>query len=287
MAEAAEFVPEADTLDADLDAMRDEDRAVAESDDAPAAEPVQAEPQETETQRHIRSLRAALKEERRARQQLEQKVQPPQTASAAFQAMLEGAPDENVDPIGFMNHMRKAVQRLDDQQKADFEAQQQQTQRQGQIQQLTRTVQEYEADFRADHPDYDAAMKHFAEARSAELATTGLTGQALNNALAQDVLGLAMRCLNASKDPAEVVYALAQRAGYKPSKSAAGNVSAVDPASERLDQIAKGQQQARSLSVGGSTPGGGALTYEAVNKLDGAAFDSAFDKLRRQERRRA
>lgn len=285
--EAAEVVD--DTFDADMDAMRDNDLPEGApdigdgaTDAAPAAAETPAEDAaETAIKRELRAMKAALREERTRRQAVEAKQQQA-TPSATFQAMLDGAPDENADPIGFMSHMRQKLAAIDAQHEADARAEAARNQQNGQIQHVVRTMQEYENDFRADHPDYGPAVEHFRKTRADEIAAQGLTGQALDNAIGQDFLALAARCLNAGKDPAEVVYNLAKRSGYKPQ----GKVSSVDPQTERLNQIAKGQQQARSLSTGGAPPTG-ALTVEAVNKLDGAAFDAAFEKLRNQERRRA
>lgn len=288
-------VSAAEGFDAEFDAARDaeEDEAgiAAENEGEGEAEPAKKEPLPYETlQRRLADQQKATRAERRSRQELERRLEvlervKPATETTQQDAtrarrLAEGMPDPNEDPIGALEHARKVLLSLD----ADTEAEERQTNQQRQqteqMDRLSRTMRDFEADFTEDHPDYAQAATYLMKARSDELATSGLAGQALEQEIRRDFANLASRALAAGKDPAEIVYTLAKNRGF------AGdlNVKVVDAADKKLDQIGRGQQQARALPTGNS--GDNALTYKSVGDLKGADFDKAFDKLRAQERRR-
>jgi hypothetical protein len=290
MAEAAELSESnGDSFDAEFEAAREaeadeqdetgiDDGGEDEGEGQEAPKP-RAVADAEKLSKTVKNLDKALKAERREKRELaatvaeiqaQLKARPAAPASAAV-----AEPDPTEDPIGWMNYARKRL--------ADFDTNATNTQRQQeatqaqqrQFQTLNAAVQEAEADFRADHADYDTAAKHLQASIKEELAEQGFTGAALNAEFSKQMIGIATRAIAAGKDPAEVGYNLAIKRGFGVDKTAAS-----------LQRIVAGQNAARSLGQQGGRNNTGALTVAAVSELKGAAFDAAFDKLRAQERRR-
>lgn len=179
------------------------------------------------------------------------------------------------DPIGNI----EAVRRLAEQMMAERRSNGVETEQQRQFQQINTRMTEYESDYRAENPDYDDAAKFFREARQAELEEQGYSGQELQRQMTNELVGMVARAMHSEKDPAEVVYKLAQKRGF-----GAKSTLAVDESAKKLQTVARGQNANRSLSSAGGKTGDGELTPGTVYKLDGAAFDAAFAKLRKQQR---
>lgn len=197
---------------------------------------------------------------------------------------LSAIPDVETDPIGNIEALRKIALRLTQQEQAKTRQTEAQTAQQRQFQQINTRMQEYEADFSAENPDYNDAAAHFRTARMAELQEQGYDGEELNTALRTELVGLVARSLQSGKDPAEVVYKLAKNRGFgaAPRKEVAGEV---DKPSKKLETIERGQKASRSLSGMSGKTGDGELSAASVSRLEGAAFDAAFAKLRQEARR--
>lgn len=273
-----------DTAALDDAGVNDAGAGEGEAGDKPAKDPL---PYET-LQRRLSDQQKATRAERRARRDLEARLEalerggkssdakPGETQAQALRRLAANMPDEEQDPIGALKYVRTVLGQFDEQSDAEDRQTANERAQTEQITKIVQTMDEFEADFRDEHPDYDHAATHFMKSRSEEFQAEGLSGQALQHALGQDFANLVARAIRAGKDPAEVVYALAARRGF--------NTSGVDAADKKLDQIERGQKQARSLPAGNSSEN--ALTYKTVGELKGADFDKAFDKLRAQERRR-
>ncbi len=189
-------------------------------------------------------------------------------------------PDVDADPIGNLEALRKLAVRMAEQQQQEQRQTQAQTAQQRQFQQINTRMQEYENDFREVTPDYDDAAKHFREARMQELEEQGYEGDELQKALTAELVGLVARAMQSGKDPAEVVYKLAKNRGF-----GASGATKLDKLPGKLQTIDRGQKASRSLSGMGGKTGDGELSAESVYKLEGAAFDAAFAKLKAQAKR--
>lgn len=204
--------------------------------------------------------------------QFEEKSKKPATDD--LEALIGDIPDPEEDPIGAVAAMKKVIAAFQGQQAKDGEAQSQQQAEQQRIARTVREMNEHEADFRADYPDYDDAVKHYRAAIREDLEEQGYAGQALDAELAKHVLALATRALSGGADPAERVYKLAQKRGFKSGEA------------QKTEKLRKIAETSRSTSAPSGARGAPArLTYEYVNTLKGAAFDKAFEKLQDQERR--
>lgn len=299
MADAAELHDDtADTFDAEFEAAREAeeqdetglDEGEGEEDgestdeapeDEPTAEAVSSATADAEKlSRRVKNLDKALKAERREKRELAATIAEIQTqlkAKPAAVANPEVEPDPTEDPIGWMNYARKRLQEFDNQSAEGARRQQTEQANARQFAALNARVNEAEADFRADHADYDAAAKHLQQSIKDELEEQGFSGQQLTTEFSNRMIGIATRALQAGKDPAEVSYNLAKKRGFAapvPEKSAV------------IERLQAGQRAAKTLTAVGARSNTGELTASAVSNLKGAAFDAAFEKLRAQERRR-
>lgn len=196
---------------------------------------------------------------------------------------LSKAPDPVQDPIGALEFQQRAIAAYAKRVQEEQRQGQQQTAQERQFQQINTRMTEHEADFRELNPDYDDAAKHFREARTLELQEQGYEGDELTQALRTELVGLVARTLQSGKDPAEVVYKLAKNRGF----GTQARKEVVDTPSKKLQTIERGQKASRSLSTMSGKTGDGELSVESINKLDGAAFDAAYAKMREQAKRRA
>lgn len=238
---------------------------------------------EVKAEKRATDLQKALKQERRKRQEDERKFNDRLAAlergSGAKDAPLDPAGllaklrDDEDDPIGDLATVKQLAKLLVGQTEQDRQQDQQTQQRNQALATVSAAMTEYETDFRELNPDYNDAARHFMNARMEELKDTGLEGQALTIAIQNDFAGIVSRSIAAGKDPAEIIYNMAGRRGFK---AQVGNA--------KIDTIERGQAQSRTLAGGGAATGN--LSMAKVAELKGAAFDSAFEKLRAAERRR-
>lgn len=292
MSEAHES--QTDSFEAEFEAARQAEAGDDDADAAPAgddgdeggeeADPETAQAAEAEkVTKRLRDTQRALKQERLKRQDDQRKfdarLEALEKGRGAKDAPLDPAAllaklrEDDDDPIGDIQTVKQLAKLLVGQTQEESQADQAATQRASALQTVSEAMRDYEGDFKEIHPDYEKAAKHFMDARAEELADTGLTGDALRAAMQNDFAGIVTRSIAAGKDPAEIIYNMASRRGYKAGAAAA-----------KLDTIERGQAQSKTLTGGGAPSGN--LSMGKVADLKGAAFDAAFDKLRAAERRR-
>lgn len=228
---------------------------------------------------------AALHEERLKRQALEKELA---DLRAGRQQPTEETPkaaeiDPETDPIGALKQIREFQ-----------EQQRQQGIRQQAEQEFTARVQTHEADFAAATPDYADAITHLRKSRAAEIIAiakatgTPLTQEGLGAQLRHEALQLADTAFRTGKNPGELFYAVAQAKGYKMKAAEAAKPPAPEPvdtkqATETIERLTRGQRAAK-VSGGEPPDGGGEVSLESLAKLNGAAFDAAFEKFSKSQR---
>lgn len=231
-----------------------------------------------EYERRLSAATRDMREQRREIANLREMVQMRATPAEQRQTRMEEPPAD--DPLATIEYLKTRLKGYDEQFDAQAKAEEEAQKRQGAQQQIARQMQEYERDFRSDHPDYDKAVEHFRKVRAEELAEEGLGGQDLNNALVEGLVSAVARAIRAGKDPAEVVYKLAKNRGF-----------GVDGDTKKLQTITRAQEAGKSLSNAGGRTGDGELTFDYVSSLKGKEFSEAFAKLKAQakaaERKRA
>lgn len=183
----------------------------------------------------------------------------------------EPVPDYNDDPFGYTKHQLE--QQAQTQQSILQRMQQNETIHQQQ--QLISTVGTMENEFKQTHQDYPEAFNFIKELRRAELEEYGITDQdTVIKDLNASAANITLTALRQNKNPAEVIYNLAKRYGYK------GPAIPVPPPppSKLLDIVEKGQQIAgKTLSTGGQGPD--TLTAESLLTMEGDEFDRNWEKL--------
>ena len=238
------------------------------STEAPAArEPLPYE----EMEKRYRALGRDVAAQRREIRDLREALTRPLTAQQ--EAKLEDGPDPDVDPIGAIKYGLNYMKQVQAEQAQAEKQNQANQQQQAQLAQIQRQMEDYEADFRADHDDYDKAAAHFRDERTKELREQGVSESELGNQLRLDLMTTIARAIRAKKDPADIIYKLAKNRGF----------GGVDAGDKKLDTIAKAATAGKSLSsAGGGGRATGELTVEYVNTLKGQAFLDGVKRLREQ-----
>jgi hypothetical protein len=235
-----------------------------------------------EIQKRWNDQKAATRQERERRRQAEQRAQEVEARLAEIERRMVagepekaagGRPDPEEDPVGYLQYVESLLATAEQQREKQAEQQAEQRERAQAVQAIVSRVEEFENDFRDTTPDYDAAVEHLYAAKKAEYTDTGYTDDEAHNLVMSEFLARAKRAFDAGKDPAEIVYTLAKRAGYAAQGGAA-----------KLDAIERGQKAANPLAGAGGAQSG-ELNMEAISNLKGAAFDRAFEKLAERARR--
>lgn len=266
--------PEAEDLDFE------EARVEAEADEAEeqSAEPAPKPQKDWERIAHDKTGQAAA--ERSRRRELERRLaaleaerQPRQQADP-LNDLIANLREDDEDPIGDLSSVKAIAKAMLERDRREAEEQAKAQQQQQHFAKLSRDMAEAEEDFRSEHPDYDDAMKHFKTSLLGELEDEGFSGQELKREFESKLITLVDRALSNGRDPAQIVYNRAKKYGFASSE--------VDAATKKLQTIGKAQSAGRAPVNSGTKAD---LTLESVNKLQGAAFDKAFEALRKQQMR--
>ena len=200
------------------------------------------------------------------------------------QPQAPAIPDMATDPVGhIVARLDQTQQRVDQFGQGSQQQQQAWTQQQQQAQVLQNFVmraQALENEFKIETPDYEAAFTHLNQVRGKELAKIGIRdpGERMR-AIQQQNLIIADIAMQNGQNPAQVLYELAQDRGYAPARSPAEQEQAAEPEQvpngmtdrQRLDTLAAGQQQARSIgNMRGAAPP--PLTAQRLLEMDGDEF---------------
>lgn len=286
---------------AQLDAMRDSDAQTgsgeaAAGDQAPSPSAGAAEAGEAEKQQQTKMVPHAalheererrkeyerqLAEERRARQTLEERTniilqniaqqRPPQQASQQGPEI----PPIDRDPAGHIVGVLQQLGGTVQQQQQVLQAMAQGMSNQHAEAGLLQTAAAMETQFAAENPDYQKASEFLANSRMRELQMMGLQGKSLMAQLHSERIGVAQMALQQGKNPAAVAYELAKERGYKPPEAPA-NGAAQPTTEQKLQNVAAGQEQSRSL---GNARGGAAapMTAQRLSEMTDAEFAKAME----------
>jgi hypothetical protein len=239
-------------------------------------------------------------------------IQPQPQPSTAEAPKPPPIPDLDKDPVGHIIGRQLDFDRRLQEQGQNWQQQQAAYQQQLQAQQtltaLTQHAQAMESQFSMEHPDYPAAVAHLVRSRHQELEMAGVRNAADRQRIIQeDGLGVAARLIQIGGNPAEAIYEIARARGYVPpappqSRPVAevrefGSDLSVPPVetatplaaapqaaraqaptgAQRLQTLAQGQEQARSL---GNARGAGPvpLTANRLVEMSQDEFAAFLDK---------
>lgn len=162
----------------------------------------------------------------------------------------EVAPDPQLDPLGHLNHqIQQANKQLSAMQAQKLEeakvaAQQEQANR------FMSAVNSQVQDFMKTHADYQEAYKHVVAMRTQDFTDMGMTQEQAREAMGQEEMRITAQAFQANKNPAEMLYGMAQRYGYKPAAAA----PVAQTAENKLDTIRKGMEAAKGAERGTPSP---------------------------------
>lgn len=176
-------------------------------------------------------------------------------------------PQQDPDPLAAMAHNQQlTLQQLADLQKRvateDWQRQQAQA-----AQQLVGWAQQQAVEFKAEKPDFDQAYNHVKSIRMGELQAMNLSPQQIAQTLYQDEMWVLQHAAQSGKNPAEILYNMAERTGYKLKQEQA-------PAEQKMETLQKGTQAAKTLGSGGAPAG--TPTPEQIANMN----DEEFEKLK-------
>lgn len=222
----------------------------------------------------------ALHEERTKRQELQSKVQ---EMEARFKTMVERiqqrdtpppapeappVPNPETDPIEYIKYLGQQQER----QQAEQQRQQAEQQR---FQAFQTKLGEAESAFRADTPDYDAAVQFALEARHKELELFGVTSPQERGAIIQqEIWQHANRHFETGANPAKSFYEYAKLRGY----GAAPPTPPTPAPQEKVASLAAKQAVARSPALASSAPTD-PVSLESLSGMNDDEFDRYFEQL--------
>lgn len=180
-------------------------------------------------------------------------------------------PDPAEDPVGGLLHETRATrEEVAALKKAQDEARTVEQQRQAQ-QQFIQTFDAHARAFAAKQPDFLQAQAHLYQDTVETFVESGYTPEQAHTVAQQWWFDIVGRALNEGADPAERIYKLARKRGYKAQNGEA-----------KVDAINKGQAAAKSLSAaGGTSPK--QITAETIATMS----DEEFAKLSEKDFQRA
>lgn len=241
-----------------------------------------------------RSRRAALRQERQARKQAEARAAKMEETFQQLLAKMSGEQGgaqrgrqqeiedleelAETQPIDAFKKLARKVKEYEsglEQQERQAREQREETQRrEAAIASVTRALEDDEADFAEETPDYPQASEFYVTGRVAELEAMGVPRAQAAQAVRMEILQLTARNASMGASPAEAIYRAAQARGYK--------TPGASPR-DKVKQMRDGQAAARSIGAGGRGGGAGTgVTLAELSNLKGEAFDRAYAKLQRQ-----
>lgn len=233
----------------------------------------------------LREERAQRRAERAALQAEQQKME---AAFQKIQARLAAPAQPVYDPNQQFTYEDAVTELWQDRQQQTYQQQQeaalkarqteQQQAQQREYQALQTTMSEYEADLRDEAPDYDDAVQHLTGVWDAQFEAMGYAPDQRKAIIDNLSVNAVQVALQQGRDPAKAIYEVAKKVGYTPAAPANAN------GAQKLAQMQAGAAAAKTLSGGGSGIQGEGLSLKQLASLEGAAFDSAMEKLRKGAR---
>lgn len=281
--EADELAADAVTPDADLEQQpeaqpRAPDGKFAPKDPEPASdiEPVE---QSDETKGGT-VPQGALHAERERRKTVEAELAEAKAAIARIAEFRKQAQERTApampaaDDPAALEHLTRRLGDVETQQTQLVQRQQLDAADQAEIMQLRTVMDTSEQAFRAEKPDYDAAIQHVVQARAQELKLYGLSMPEIQQAIAEEATEIARSAVAQGRNPAELGYQIALSRGYRPQPNTTPQAQPTT-ATATLEAIAAAQKASRSLGGGGGAAPQ-ALNAEAIAAMDGDEFDRLY-----------
>lgn len=229
------------------------------------------------------NLATALREERAARKQLEQRLAAleaqPKPAAPAVETPPE--PDFLEDPKGVIDKLAKRLDESEKQRKEREESEAKQREQQAKAQENWNKVLTAEAEFSAKTPDYQQALGHIRGILTEQirLANPDATDQQIAQHIQMQEAQGAMHILAQGRNPSEVYYQYAQKLGYKPAAAPVAN----GQAGQQQFSARPDKEAVRSMGSGG---GDGLPSDEPTGRRSGLPELGAAHAELKEERKK-
>lgn len=222
--------------------------APSEPEPEPQAAPAVPQPEAQPQPAAQSPLEQALEMQRARVSDLERQLDAQRAAATQPRVAAEEVPDPVTDPLGNMiyqlNRQNKQIEEL----QAKLTEREQQAAYKAEFESFTSNVRELKAEFAKANPDFDAAYTHIRQIRSDDLVALGHSKADINKMLLQDEIRLAQAALERGKNPAEEMYAMAKRYGYRPAADTQQQQreQKQQQAEQQVTRLANGQFAARA-----------------------------------------
>jgi hypothetical protein len=182
-------------------------------------------------------------------------------------------PEFNEDPKGYIDHQAKSVvERLEATSKQIEEAKRtaEMSAQQAEHVQFVNYLQQAEAQFVAQTPDYHEALTHIRQIRAKQLKVfdPNINDDQVRDTIIREEMGLATQLAKQGRNPAQTAYQIAQAYGYTPKQAAAQQEAAPE-----LPKVAGPKQLPPDQTLGS----GSAPVEDATDITD--SFDKAFSEM--------
>lgn len=249
------------------------------------AAPEPPQPQETASDEQDRRVPLkALQEERQKRAQYEQMLAQREQELAQYQQWAYQQqqqmqpqepfvePDPETDPIGALKYAKEQQRAM----AAYLEQQAAVQQQEAYVQQISQVAYQAATQMQQQVPDYNEAYRYAIMSRAQELKAFNphITDQQILQVVKQEELNLIDNSLKNGVNPAGAIYQLAKARGFQGKQAAPQPVAAPDPVMQQAKAAV-----AASASAGGAPASKGGVSVSDLANLNGAAFDSAWNKL--------
>ncbi len=248
----------------------------------------ESEGREVLSEKEQRSYKAALREERDLRKQMQQELAEQREASKkmsdAFQKLVDAAdgktaqpepqiPSYEDDPIGHLNaKLEQANSKIDSLSKSTDQINTS-VEQQKQFNDFMNSYQTKTQTFMAENTDYMDAYKHLVAEIKTDYELQGLSEAEAISAANQAELQLADQLMRQGKNPAETIYQMAQRRGYQRAQTQAAPVQdKVAKQAANMDRVERGMKASRSISTKGVSPNN-RMSLEEIASLSDDEFD--------------
>lgn len=192
-------------------------------------------------------------------------------------------PEENVvEALKYERALRMQREQQEAQRYQQTAVQQQQIEY---VSQLKTNVEDFEAEFRESHPDYDEAAEWLVDMEQRKLELAGTPKAQAEQYALNWAINMAQMGINQGKNPAQMAYEAAKMMNWQPKAAVVDPAAAL--AAEQAKQLAaqqakmatqKAGQDAAKTIGGGGVQKSGMLSLSQIGELKGAAFDSAMEK---------
>lgn len=254
--------PEAEAVEAAPEATPEvvaETKEPEEKQRVPLAELIEERKRAREAERQLREFQNVLLQAQIKRQEQEAKAAEPEKTKIKF--------DDS--PIDYLKQEVDEAKQTAAQLRAERDAQAQQAQQsqtqQAQLRQFTELVRADEAKFVEKNPDYYDALMFVREITKASLEEYELTPEQMDQQMRQSEFQQSLAAMQRNKSPAQTVYKIAQKLGYKKLENAV-------PAAKTGDTELQKRKQAAARNPTSS----GLPSVDDLAEMPASDFDTAF-----------